>query len=63
MSEANEMYEGIVSKPESKVKMYVIATNEEIVIARETVNAIKQSIVIRLPIKGLNDTFVGSFYL
>lgn len=37
----DEMYEGIVSKPESKVKMYVIATNEEIVIARETVNAIK----------------------
>lgn len=32
----DEMYEGIVSKPESKIKMFVIATNEEIVIARET---------------------------
>ena len=37
----DEMYEGIVSKPESKVKMFVIATNEEIVIARETVKAIQ----------------------
>lgn len=37
----DEMYEGIVSKPESKIKMFVIATNEEIVIARETVKAIK----------------------
>ena len=37
----DEMYEGIVSKPESKIKMYVIATNEEIVIARETVKAIQ----------------------
>ncbi len=36
----DEMYEGIVSKPESKIKMFVIATNEEIVIARETVKAI-----------------------
>lgn len=32
----DEMYEGIVSKPESKIKMFVIATNEELVIARET---------------------------
>jgi len=37
----DEMYEGIVSKPESKIKMFVIATNEEIVIARETINAIQ----------------------
>lgn len=37
----DEMYEGIVSKPESKIKMFVIATNEEIVIARETVKAIQ----------------------
>ena len=32
----DEMYEGIISKPESRVKMFVIATNEEIVIANET---------------------------
>lgn len=37
----DEMYEGIVSKPESKVKMFVIATNEEIVIAREALKLTK----------------------
>ena len=37
----DEMYEGIVSTPDSKIKMFVIATNEEIVIARETIEAIK----------------------
>ena len=31
----DEMYEGIISTPDSKVKMFVIATNEEIVIAQE----------------------------
>lgn len=37
----DERYEGIVSTPDSKVKMFVIATNEEIIIARETLNLIK----------------------
>ena len=37
----DEMYEGIVSTPESKVKMFVIATNEEIVIAREALRLTK----------------------
>lgn len=37
----DEQYEGIVSTPESKVKMFVIATNEEIVIAKETLNLVK----------------------
>ena len=35
-----EVYEGIISKPESKIKMYVIQTNEELEIARETMKAI-----------------------
>ena len=37
----DEMYEGVVSKPESKVKMFIIATNEEIVIAREAMRLTK----------------------
>ena len=37
----DEMYEGIISTPESKVKMFVIATNEEIVIAREAMRLTK----------------------
>lgn len=37
----DEQYEGIISTPDSKVKMFVIATNEEIVIARETMNIVK----------------------
>lgn len=37
----DEQYEGIVSTPESKVKMFVIATNEEFVIAKETLNLVK----------------------
>ena len=37
----DEQYEGIVSTPDSKVKMFVIATNEEIIIARETLNIVK----------------------
>lgn len=37
----DEQYEGIVSKPESKVKMFVIATNEEIIIAKETLKLVK----------------------
>lgn len=37
----DEMYEGIVSTPESKVKMFVIATNEEIVIAKEAMRLAK----------------------
>ncbi len=36
-----EVYEGIISKPESRIKMLVIPTNEELEIARETMNAIK----------------------
>ena len=36
----DEQYEGIISKPESKIKMYVIQTNEELEIARETMKAI-----------------------
>jgi len=28
--------EGIISKPESKVKIYVIPTNEELILARDT---------------------------
>ena len=35
-----EVYEGIISKPESKIKMLVIPTNEELEIARETMKAI-----------------------
>lgn len=37
----DEMYEGIVSTPESKVKMFVVATNEEIVIAKEAMRLAK----------------------
>lgn len=37
----DEMYEGIVSTPDSKVKMFVIATNEEIVIAKEAMRLAK----------------------
>ena len=36
----DEQYEGIISKPESKIKMYVIPTNEELEIAKETMEAI-----------------------
>ena len=38
----DEQYEGIISKPESKIKMYVIPTNEELEIAKETMEAIKK---------------------
>ena len=37
----NEQYEGIISKPTSKIPMYVIPTNEELEIAEETMEAIK----------------------
>ncbi len=37
----DETYEGIVSTPDSKVKMYVIATNEEIIIAKEALKLVK----------------------
>ncbi|MBQ9279957.1 MAG: acetate kinase [Clostridia bacterium] len=37
----DEMYEGIVSTPESKIKMFVIATNEEIVIAKEALKLVQ----------------------
>ena len=37
----NEQYEGVISKPESKIKMIVIPTNEELEIAKETMEAIK----------------------
>ena len=36
----DEQYEGVVSKPKSKVKMIVIPTNEELEIAKETMEAI-----------------------
>ena len=37
----DEMYEGIVSTPESKIKMFVIATNEEVIIAKEAMRLAK----------------------
>ena len=37
----DEMYEGIISAPESKIKMYVIATNEEEIIAKEAMRIVK----------------------
>ncbi len=37
----NEMYEGIVSMPDSKIKMYIIPTNEELEIANETMELLK----------------------
>jgi len=37
----NEMYEGIISTPDSKIKMYVIPTNEELEIANETMELVK----------------------
>ncbi len=36
----DEQYEGVVSTPNSKIKMFVIATNEEIIIARETLKVL-----------------------
>ena len=38
---SDEQYEGIISKPESKIKMYVIPTNEELKIAEETMEMLK----------------------
>ena len=38
----DEQYEGIISKPESKIKMYVIPTNGELEIAKETMEAIQK---------------------
>ena len=37
----DECYEGIISKPDSKIPMYVIPTNEELEIAKETMNLVK----------------------
>ena len=37
----DETYEGIISAPESKIKMYVIATNEEEIIAKEAMRLVK----------------------
>ena len=37
----DEMYEGVVSTEDSKVKMFVIATNEEIIIAKEALRLVK----------------------
>ena len=37
----DEMYEGVISTEDSKIKMFVIATNEEIVIAREALRLVK----------------------
>lgn len=34
----DEQYEGIISKPESKIKMMIIPTNEELEIAKETIS-------------------------
>ncbi len=38
---SDEMYEGIVSTPDSKIKMYIIPTNEELEIANETMELVK----------------------
>lgn len=38
----DEQYEGIISKPESKIKMYIIPTNEELEIAKETMEVIQR---------------------
>ena len=37
----NEIYEGIISTTDSKIKMYVIPTNEELEIANETMELVK----------------------
>jgi acetate kinase len=37
----SEQYEGIISAPESRIKMYVIATNEEEIIAKEAMRLVK----------------------
>ena len=37
----DEMYEGIISMPDSKIKMYIIPTNEELEIANETMELVK----------------------
>ena len=37
----DEMYEGVISTEDSKVKMFVIATNEEIIIAKEALRLVK----------------------
>ena len=37
----DEMYSGIVSMPDSKIKMYIIPTNEELEIAEETMDLVK----------------------
>lgn len=38
---ADECYEGAISKPESRIPMYVIPTNEELEIAKETMELVK----------------------
>lgn len=38
---ADECYEGIISLPDSKIPMYVIPTNEELEIAKETMELVK----------------------
>lgn len=38
---SEEMYEGIISMPDSKIKMYIIPTNEELEIANETMEIVK----------------------
>lgn len=38
---SDEMYEGVVSTPDSKIKMYIIPTNEELEIAEETMEIVK----------------------
>ena len=41
--DANDMRgeEKVISKPESKIKVYVIPTNEELMIAKETLRLVK----------------------
>jgi len=38
----DEQYEGIISMPDSKIKMYVIPTNEELKIAEETMEIVEK---------------------
>lgn len=38
---SEEMYEGIISTPDSRIKMYIIPTNEELEIANETMEIVK----------------------
>ncbi len=39
----DEMYEGIISTPDSRIKMYIIPTNEELEIAEETMELVNKN--------------------